>query len=207
MVASRAGCHRGSRRQTRLKGPQQPHVSWRALESAGIDFHPTWVFTIGAGMTDLGRGGAVVVVKPRYTSRGLCTCGWVERPRLLLSSAIIDALVHAARHGCVPAIPLIQIGVVMTMERSAILDDCPRGTVANRLSLTNDQAAAGHHVSSNRRGRRPVFHRQPYSQLTIGNVSANTIDCGKTTVSFSIGLLSCRVYTVARLFGKSRIAT
>jgi len=82
-------------------------------------------------MADLGCGGAVVVVKPHYRSRGLCTCGWAEKPRLLLSSAKIDALIHAARHDCVPAVPLIQIGVSMIMERGGILDDHPRGAVAS----------------------------------------------------------------------------
>ena len=49
-------------------------------------------------MGDLGGAGrVVVVVKPRYSSRGLCTCGWVGKPRLLLSSAKVNALIHAAQ--------------------------------------------------------------------------------------------------------------
>jgi hypothetical protein len=83
------------------------------------------------------------VVKPRFMSRGLCTCGWAEKPRLLLSSATIDALIHAARRDCVPAIPLIQIGVVMTIERRGILDDCPRSAVASFLRLSSGQASRG----------------------------------------------------------------
>jgi hypothetical protein len=43
----------------------------------------------------------------------------------------------------VPAIPLIQIGVVMTMERRGILDDCPRGAVASCLRFTSDQTSRG----------------------------------------------------------------
>lgn len=55
-----------------------------------------------------GAGGVVVVVKPRYRSKGQCTCGWVGKPRLLLSSAKVEALIHAARHDCEAAFPLIQ---------------------------------------------------------------------------------------------------
>jgi hypothetical protein len=73
-------------------------------------------------MADSGRGGAVVVVRPRYRSRGLCTCGWAAKPRLFLSSAKIEALIHAARHDCEPAIPLIQPGVLMIVKRQGIAD-------------------------------------------------------------------------------------
>ena len=54
----------------------------------------------------------VVVIRPRYRSQGRCTCGWVGKARLLLSSAKVDALVHAAQEACRPAIPLFQPGVV-----------------------------------------------------------------------------------------------
>ena len=67
------------------------------------------VLTTGSGMAHLdGVAGVVVVVKPRYRSRGRCTCGWMDKPRLLLSSAKVDALIHAARHDCEAAFPLIQ---------------------------------------------------------------------------------------------------
>jgi hypothetical protein len=86
-------------------------------------------------MADVDRGGTVIVVKPRYMSRGLCTCGWVAKPRLLLSSAKVEALIHAAQHDCEPAVPLIQPGVMMIMVRRGILDgDCHR---AVRQSTSN----------------------------------------------------------------------
>jgi hypothetical protein len=73
-------------------------------------------------MADMGRGGTVVVLRPHYRSMGLCTCGWMAKPRLFLSSATVEALIHAARHGCEPAVPLIQPGVMMIVERRGILD-------------------------------------------------------------------------------------
>jgi hypothetical protein len=79
-------------------------------------------------MADIDRGGTVVVVKPHYRSWALCTCGWMAKPRVLLSSATVEALLHAARHGCEPAVPLIQPGVMTITERRGILDvDCRQG--------------------------------------------------------------------------------
>jgi hypothetical protein len=73
-------------------------------------------------------GGVVVVVKPRNRSRGSAPAAGWENRRLLLSSAKVDALIHAARHDCEPAVPLIQPDVVMIMKRRDILDiDCPQG--------------------------------------------------------------------------------
>ena len=60
-------------------------------------------------MGDLGGGpGVVVVIRPRYRSQARCTCGWVGKTRLLLSSARVEALIHAAQTDCEPAIPLVQ---------------------------------------------------------------------------------------------------
>jgi hypothetical protein len=73
-------------------------------------------------MTDVDRGGTVVVLRPHYRSMGLCTCGWMAKPCVLLSSAKVEALIHAARHGCEPAVPLIQPGVMMIVERRGIVD-------------------------------------------------------------------------------------
>lgn len=132
-------------------------------------------------MTHLGRGGAVVVVKPRYMSRGLCTCGWAARPRLLLSSAKIDALIHAAQHDCEPAVPMIQIGVVLTIERQGILDvDRPHGCIGQLRQVD-------HKTGRPRADTRPeiveaarvAFHHQPFFQLTITDYSANAIGRGK----------------------------
>jgi hypothetical protein len=78
-----------------------------------------------------GVAGVVVVVKPRYRSRGQCTCGWMGKPRLLLSSAKVDALIHAARRGCEPAVPLIQPDVMIMMKRRGMLDvDSPQDGLA-----------------------------------------------------------------------------
>ena len=60
-------------------------------------------------MGDLGGGpGVVVVIRPRYRSQARCTCGWLGKTRLLLSSARVEALIHAAQTDCEPAIPLVQ---------------------------------------------------------------------------------------------------
>jgi hypothetical protein len=50
----------------------------------------------------------VVAVRPRHRARGRCSCGWVGPLRVLLASAKVDALVHAACRGCEPAIPLVR---------------------------------------------------------------------------------------------------
>jgi hypothetical protein len=58
---------------------------------------------------DLGDGrGTVVAIRPRHRAQGMCSCGWAGRSRVLLSSAKVDALVHATSHGCQAAIPLVQ---------------------------------------------------------------------------------------------------
>jgi hypothetical protein len=122
-----------------------------------IDVHPSWVFTTGSAMADVSRGGAVVVVKPRYRSRGLCTCGWVSNPRLLLSSAKVEALIHAARHDCEPAVPLVQPGVMMIVERRrGILDVDGRGGSGQPPQVDQRRGplpVPRRHASSNRRGR------------------------------------------------------
>jgi hypothetical protein len=59
----------------------------------------------------------------------------VDKPRLLSSSAKVEALIHAARHECEPAVPLIQSGVTMVIARRGGLDgDCHR---AVRHSTSN----------------------------------------------------------------------
>ena len=58
------------------------------------------------------------------------------KPRLLLSSAKVDTLIHAARHDCEPAVPLIQRDVMMMMKRRGILDvDSSQNELALRQDL------------------------------------------------------------------------
>jgi hypothetical protein len=108
-------------------------------------------------MSNMGRGGIVVVVRPRYRSSGLRTCGWMAKPRLLLSSAKVEALIHAARHDCEPAVPLIQLGVMMTMARRGTLGvDCRQARGGQPPWVDHRQGvlqALRWHSSSNRRDR------------------------------------------------------
>ncbi len=54
--------------------------------------------------------GVVVVVRLRRRNQARCTCGWIGKASLLLSSAKVDALLHAAREDCEPGIPLCAAG-------------------------------------------------------------------------------------------------
>jgi hypothetical protein len=63
-----------------------------------------------------GGRGVVVVIRARYRNQARCTCGWIGKARLLLSSAKVDALLHAARDDCEPAIPLFQPGAVVPIK-------------------------------------------------------------------------------------------
>jgi len=79
------------------------------------------------GKSKDGRG-VVVAIRPRYRAQGMCTCGWAGQPHLLLSAAKIDALVHAASHGCQPAIPLVQPENVEALNPPGDLTvRCPAG--------------------------------------------------------------------------------
>lgn len=40
-----------------------------------------------------------------------CSCGWTGRRRLLRSFGVLDALTHAARQGCQPAVPLVDVDI------------------------------------------------------------------------------------------------
>jgi hypothetical protein len=134
-----------------------------------IDFHPTWVFTTGSEMADMGRGGTVVVLRPHYRSWGLCTCGWVAKPCVLLSSATVEALIHAARHGCMPAVPLIQPGVMMIVQRRGILDV--------------DGRQGGGQPSSNRRRRAVPHSAANLVQLIDAAVTADLLQL--TNIDFT----------------------
>jgi hypothetical protein len=43
----------------------------------------------------------------RGKSRALCSCGWTGHSRHLRSTAVLDALLHAAHGGCDPSSPLV----------------------------------------------------------------------------------------------------
>jgi hypothetical protein len=76
----------------------------------------------------VGGKGVVTAVLPRHRSQGHCSCGWVGRPRLLLSLAKCDALIHAAQCGCEPAIPLIRPEPIPALRPLGTLDvECPAG--------------------------------------------------------------------------------
>jgi hypothetical protein len=80
-------------------------------------------------LEDPGGGqGVVVAIRPRHRAQGLCSCGWAGRPRVLLSSAKIDALIHAARDGCQPAMPFVQRETINLLNPPGILTvECPGG--------------------------------------------------------------------------------
>jgi hypothetical protein len=57
-------------------------------------------------------GGIVrVVVAPRRRRQSECTCGWRGRQRVLRSLSVLDALDHAARAGCHPGVPLVDVDI------------------------------------------------------------------------------------------------
>jgi len=80
-------------------------------------------------MEDSGGGkGVVVAIQPRHRAQAMCSCGWVGRSRLMLSTAKVDALVHASRHGCEPGIPLVQSEAINVVKPPGILTvECPAG--------------------------------------------------------------------------------
>ncbi len=83
-------------------------------------------------MGDPDGQGVVVAIQPRHLAQGRCSCGWAGRPRVLLSSAKVDALVHATRAGCRPAMPLVQPEHTYSIEAPGILTvECPGGCGAS----------------------------------------------------------------------------
>jgi hypothetical protein len=78
--------------------------------------------------TDPGGAGVVVAVRPRHKARGRCSCGWVGPLRVLLASAKVDALMHAARSGCTPDLPLVQSEVDYAVAPPGwVIVSCPSG--------------------------------------------------------------------------------
>ena len=53
----------------------------------------------------------VRVLISRFRRQARCGCGWTGRRRLLRGVSVIDALTHAARHGCRPAVPLVDVDI------------------------------------------------------------------------------------------------
>ncbi len=57
------------------------------------------------------RGIVRVVVARWRHRRPLCTCGWSGPPRITRAGSILDAHLHAARAGCHPAVPLVDVDI------------------------------------------------------------------------------------------------
>jgi hypothetical protein len=53
----------------------------------------------------------VRVLVSRFRRQARCGCGWTGRRRLLRSLSVVDALTHAARRGCRPAVPLVDVDI------------------------------------------------------------------------------------------------
>ncbi|AFM20238.1 hypothetical protein Mycch_5575 (plasmid) [Mycolicibacterium chubuense NBB4] len=53
----------------------------------------------------------VRVLVSRFRRQARCSCGWTGRRRLLRGVSVLDALTHAARHGCRPAAPLVDVDI------------------------------------------------------------------------------------------------
>ncbi len=102
----------------RMASVQNAWVGWLGL--------PTAMGGTGSGT------GVVVAIRPRHRAQGRCSCGWVGKPRLLLSHAKVDALIHAASDDCAPAIPLVQPETINALKPPAILTiECPAGCGAS----------------------------------------------------------------------------
>jgi hypothetical protein len=69
-----------------------------------------------------GGRGVVVVIRVRRRNQARCTCGWIGKASLLLSSAKVDALLHAARNDCDPGVPLFQPGAVVPTKSPGVLE-------------------------------------------------------------------------------------
>lgn len=52
-----------------------------------------------------------VLVAAWRRRRSLCTCGWSGPPRMTRAGSILDAHLHAARAGCHPAVPLVDVDI------------------------------------------------------------------------------------------------
>jgi hypothetical protein len=57
------------------------------------------------------RGIVRVLAAAWRRRRSLCTCGWSGPPRMTRAGSILDAHLHAARAGCHPAVPLVDVDI------------------------------------------------------------------------------------------------
>jgi hypothetical protein len=72
-------------------------------------------------MGSTGGRGVVVVIRLRRRNQARCSCGWIGKASLLLSSAKVDALLHAAGNDCYPGVPLFQPGAVVLSKSQGVL--------------------------------------------------------------------------------------
>jgi hypothetical protein len=118
-----------------------------------------------------GGHGTVVAVRPRHRAQGICSCGWAGRRRLLLSSARVDALVHAAGHGCGAAIPLVQPETVDALNPPGELTvRCPAGcgatlSVPMRITDTLSASADEGELRIRFTAEAPELHDHVYQHL------------------------------------------
>jgi hypothetical protein len=205
-------------------GDTWPTPRWRVADQSTIDYHPIWVFTTGADMADVGREGAVYMLRLHYRSRGLCTCASTAKPCLFLASAKVEAQSHAARHGCELAVPLIQPGVMTIFARRGVLAVESRQALGGQPPQVNQRRgprqAPCRHSSSKHRGR-AVPHPIPNRflqltdpdvagfvlRLTDRNFTGNAIASGRQRSVLSIGSSLIGIFTATRLFRTSGIET
>jgi hypothetical protein len=91
-------------------------VAARCLETnPGCSHAPEGGDLAAMGDSRDGRG-VVVVTRVGHRNQARCTCGWIGKASLLLSSSKADALLHAARDDCAPGIPLFQPGAIVATK-------------------------------------------------------------------------------------------
>jgi hypothetical protein len=119
----------------------------------------------------------VVAIRPSHRARGRCSCGWVGPLRVLLASAKVDALVHAASRGCEPAIPLVQpeVAIVFNPPRELTVA-CPAGcgaTIPVELVIA-DSVPGG--FSGGFTAEAPDLHDQVYKHLRTCAAGRSWVD-------------------------------
>jgi hypothetical protein len=112
----------------------------------------------------------------------MCSCGWAGRPRILSSSAKVDALVHAASHGCQAAIPLVQPEAVDVMNSPGELTvRCPGGcgailsvpmTITDTLSSQSDHGELCVRFTA----EAPELHDYIYRHLRMCSSATSRVD-------------------------------
>lgn len=179
-------------------------------------------------MADMRRGGPLAVLRRRNRSRGLCTCcGLAAKPRLLLSSAQVEAVIHATGRDCEPAVRLIQPGVMMIMARRRTLDVDDRQASGQPPQVDQRRGPLRiprRHSSNSRRDRaKPHSTGNPLRsidwrvidtdvtadvlQLTDRDGTGNGICLWNASASVTSAPLPYGVFTATRLYGKSGIVT